>query len=89
MATQQKPNRPSPEGCGWNKKNGVVQLKHFEWPTAAEMLEDLVRSCRGIEPCRNKCTCMQNTLYCTEECLCASTDRDCCNDLNQNIESES
>lgn len=81
--------RPSPECRARNEKEGVFQPKYFDGLTAAEMLQDLVCSCRGVEPYLNNCTCKLNNLHCTDECLCASIDRDCFNDPDQTVGNES
>ena len=78
-AGETKPDIPSPEGNGWYRKDGILQPKFFEGPTSAEMMNDLVCSCRGSEPCTDNCTCANNNLPCTDECMCANNDRECGN----------
>ena len=54
-----KPDIPSPEGNGWYKMD-VWKPKRFDGPTAAEMLVELLCSCRGRSPCASNCTCTKN-----------------------------
>ena len=54
--------------------------KLFDGPTAAEMLDDLMCSCRGRSPGESNCTCTKNGLVGTEESLCKGTDQ-CHNDF--------
>ena len=88
LAGEPKPDIHYPDANGWNRQAGILHPTYFEGPTAAEMLNELVCSCRGSKPCINNCTCMKNGLTCTEECMCAQGERECGNELTENDDDE-
>ena len=84
------PDIPSPIGHGWNKDpSGVGITPHyFDGPTTAELMEDLLCSCRvGVTTCNDYCACMINHLPCTELCPCHTEDS-CDNIYNSVNESD-
>ena len=76
------------DGNGWNRQAGIIHPTYFKGPTNAERLNELVCSCRGNNICMNNCTCMENRLTCTEECMCAKGGRKCCHELTENDDEE-
>lgn len=85
-AHEAQPDIPSPEGNGWHKEGTEWRPNYFEGQTAAEMLEELLCSCRGRSACANDCTCAKNDMGCTEECLCKGSE-ECANEFTQLTES--
>ena len=54
----------------------------FDGSVSAEVLRELVCSCRGCNICASKCVSGTNSLTCTEICPCQSDDK-CQNELNK------
>lgn len=77
------PNIPSPVGHGWKVEQDTIIPVLFDDPVSAEVLRDLVCSCRGRNICvANNCVCAINSLPCTEICPCQGDDK-CQNEQNK------
>ena len=80
------PNIPSPVGHGWKVENNTILtvffVFFFDGSVSAEVLRELVCSCRGCNICASKYVSGTNSLTCTEICPCQSDDK-CQNELNK------
>ncbi|MEW8119932.1 MAG: hypothetical protein AB2792_22450, partial [Candidatus Thiodiazotropha sp.] len=81
-AHQSVPNIPSPVGHGWKVEHDTIIPVLFDGPVSAEVLRELVCSCRGRNICANNCVCGTNSLPCTEICPCQGDDK-CQNEQNK------
>ena len=59
---------------GWYKEGSLLGPVLFEGPTAADVIGNMICSCKGRGKCANDCTCAANGLGCTELCPCCVDD---------------
>ena len=57
---------------GWESKSGKLVPVFFKDPMASELLEGLICSCTSGSRCTNNFSCSQNSLCCTELCVCVA-----------------
>ena len=69
-----KPHIPSPLEYRWQKGKDSLQPVYFEGPMSADILQDLVCSCKGKSPCKKSCVCFEEKLACTDLCFCQGSD---------------
>lgn len=77
------PSLGSPVDFGWTRAGDCLNPLYFEGPTAAELLKDMVCSCRGKTRCASGCACHQSGLSCTDICTCHADNEQCGNALTQ------
>ena len=77
-------NIPTPVGHGWKVENDTIIPVLMDGPVSAEVLRELVCSCRGRNICASSCLCGTNSLLYTEICPRQSDDK-CQNELNKTL----
>ena len=83
-ASQSVPNIPTPVGHGWKVENDTIVPVLMDGPVSAEVLRELVCSCRGRNICASNCLCGTNSLLYTEICPRQGDDK-CQNELNKTL----
>ena len=81
-AHQSVSNIPSPVGHEWKVEHDIIIPALFDGLVSAEVVRELVCSCRGRNICANNCVCGTNSLPCTEICPCQG-DEKCQNEQNK------
>ena len=66
---------PSPLECRWQRGNESPQPVYFGGPMSADVLKNLVCSCKGKSPCKKKpYLCFKENLACTDVCFCQGSE---------------
>jgi hypothetical protein len=71
-----KPHIPPPLEYRRQKGQDSLQPVYFEGPVSADLLQDLVCSCKGKSPCKKPCACFEEILVSTD--LCFSQESEWC-----------
>ena len=58
---------------GWEDRNGLVPV-YFKGQMFSDFLQDLVCTCKGKYMCMKGCICLEQSLSCTDICLCQAGD---------------
>ena len=74
-AYQSVPNISTPVGHGWKVENDIFIPVLMDGPVSAEVLRELVCSCRGRNICASNCVCGTNGLLYTEICPLQGDDK--------------
>ena len=77
-------NLPSPEGNGWQMKDGKLSPVLMTRNPAPRGIIELAKCGCTTSECKKNCSCKKSELPCTEACLCMA-DEGCCNPLNENL----